>query len=204
MGTRLVLVLMIPLLGYMVDSYPNPEGFRQMTSIALLASGIAGALLLFVSRNISSYFVSVISLYAIKKNLTASFLQAFFNTSSKDETIYIPTLWRVASDVNTRKTMALSIGVFSLYSTGLFLAFYLSIIFPSNRVMLSQTSGIFTALGALLLSLVIEPRINFSIDNNHSSAPAYVMSMFYGRLISLIFTGQVVLAFFYLVFSLHL
>ncbi|MCP9823781.1 hypothetical protein, partial [Cyanobium sp. L1E-Cus] len=132
MGTRLVLVLMIPLLGYMVDMYPNPEGFRQMTSMALMASGIAGALLLFGSRNISSYFVSVIRLYAIKKNLTASFLQAFFNTSSKDATIYIPTLCRVASSVNTRKTLALSIGVFSLYSTGLFLAFYLSVIFPSN------------------------------------------------------------------------
>lgn len=201
MGTRFMLVMMIPFLGYIVDSQPGVESFRQMTHLALIASSFAGFLLLSASKSISSYFVAVINIYAVRRNLLASFFQALHCDNQKYIAVSLPTLQHIASNPNTRKLLMLSTVVFSLYSTGLFFAFYLSILFPSNRVMLSQTSGVFTALGALLLSFVIEPKVSYSIDNNETDAPSFVMSIFHGRLLALALAGQITLSVFYIALS---
>jgi hypothetical protein len=190
MATRLFLVFLLPILGFAVDSGMDRETFSSMAHYSLLSATLLGGLVIFLRKRIVKYYCGVIRQY----EQSGRYLRSFVSPSlSPNDISELP-----LSIKPPRNILVYSTFIFTIYATGLFLSFYLAIVFPQFRTTISQSSGIFNAVGAVLLTFVVEPAVSRSIDLSSADAPQLVLSMMIGRWIAVALTGQAILMGFFL------
>lgn len=191
--TRFFVLLLLPALGYMIDHGIAPHSFRLLIHLSLGLAGIVSLLILFSIRPLVSYFSKVISSFRTRPSLIRAFLFAFFAKSKleEDEHEYL-NIFRAQYE-GVVSLLFLSSIVYWVYSLGSFLTFYVALFFPDHRATLTQLSGIVNALGTVLLTFVVEPKVSRSIDDLNPEAVSLVMAMFWGRLVAILFLGHLAL-----------
>lgn len=185
MGTRLLIVLLLPILGLAVDTGMSRTQFMVMSHLSLLAAAIFGLIIIIFRNYIIKYYCEVLFKYDNSGSLLTSFFNTGnFNRNIKHSNISLP---------KNRRILFLSIIVFSVYSIGMFLSFFIAIIVPDYRTTITQSSGIINSLGAFLLTFFIEPAISKNIDLDTEDAPKMVIALLLGRWLSVALVGQAAL-----------
>lgn len=199
MGTRFFLVMLMPAMGLIVDQGIETSTYQLITHTSLLISAVFGMLVLWQRARLINYYSRVIIIYKKSGKFTRSFFLALKAAGGETAPIEKPAIGLFLEHPETRKTFFFSLIVFSTYSVGMFLSFYFALQFFEYRASISQLSGILNALGALLLTFIVEPLISQRIDEKHEHAETLVMALFLGRLVAVAVAGQIILFLVYLV-----
>ncbi|WP_338446758.1 DUF2837 family protein [Pelagerythrobacter marensis] len=184
MATRLLLVMLLPLLGLAIDAGIDKDSYAIMAHVSLIISFLAGGVVVSFRKSIVKYYSGIL----LRHDETGKYISSFFSPK-------IPSM-ELAADLKIgagRQVLFVSIIVFTIYSSGMFLSFYLAALIPEYRASISQSSGIVNALGALLLTFVIEPRISRCIDRASRDAADLVFSLLIGRWLAVSVIAQLLL-----------
>lgn len=186
MLTRLFTMLMLPALGFLIDSNINKEVYIYMVSASFFCATILCLLVLFLFKSWQVTFEEIIELYKRKNKLALQlfklpylFVRNVINNS-------LPISNSIVSekiDNTSYKIFFYSIVIYFIYSSSVFISFYLALSFPEHKTMLSHLSGISNMFAAVLLTFIIEPKIAVRIDNRPEKALHDTKMLLHGRLI---------------------
>lgn len=190
MATRLMIVCFLPLLGFVVDFGVSKNAYHWLSHLSLIAACCFGFLVIFFRARIVNYFADVVQRFSVKKSgLLRCFVFCLPGLARNDGRENVRNIFSVSS---ARKVFLLSILVYSVYSCGVFISFYLALIFPEHKVSLSQVSGVVNALAGFLLAFVIEPRIATEVDGNQEFSIKLLYALLYGRFASVLIVGHLI------------
>lgn len=184
-GTRFLLVMLLPLLGLAVDLGMSPEKFALMAHLSLLNAALLGLIIILFRNRIISYYCGVLRAY----DHTDNYVRSFFSPDYSGGRDHILSL----ALPRDRYLVVSGVIVFSVYAIGMFIAFFAAVTFPEYRASISQSSGIINALGAVLLTFFIEPAISRNIDIATDEAPKMIFALLFARWLSVALIGQLVL-----------
>jgi len=190
-GTRLFIVMLLPMLGLIVDIKIKIATYQAMAAFALLGAASL-SILAYLSQNVLvAYYEGVIKTY--KKS--GNFLTCFFSKplSYSTRTSIISQFKSSWNNAEGRRIVIQSSFVFAIYSTGIFISFYIALTQYEYRASISQLSGIINSMGTVLLTFFIEPRISRGIDAGRDDAETLVHALLIGRLIGVAILGQAIL-----------
>lgn len=195
MLTRFFMVALLPLLGFVVDTGTDKLSFEITAHLSLLVATIFGVFSLVFSNKIIAYYCSIITKYKIG----GSFLRAFLTSPKNTISDKRPPFIKIIKNREALITLLQSNFVYLIYSTGIFVSFYMALLFSEYRASISQMSGVINAFGAVLLTFVVEPRISRAIDLKSKDSTELVFSLFWGRILATAISGQCLL---FVLFSL--
>jgi len=180
--SRFLLIIFLPALGYIVESGITINDYLILVLVAYILT----------------FIVSIIVL--IKLNSLQQFYQLIF-VKYNDNTIPIAILKSLISkktDLNAKycddftfdkvilKKTLLSFLAYIFLITGFFIAFMLAVLFPENRLTLSQFTATFHGFGAVIFAFYLDPMLSRSIDtySDDVSWLKNVYSILLGRALS--------------------
>lgn len=198
-GTRFLIIFLLPVLGYLVDSGVSTDDYQLIARCGLLFSSIMYVLVFVNRKRIVGYYCRVIADYGTSGRFIISFVSAFQKKAGEGRGVVFSSLNQVFKDSQSRLILCLSAVVFSVYSSGMFVSFYFALINPDYRATISQLSGIFNSAGTLLLTFVIEPIMSRSIDEKADNSQNLVVALLVGRFIGVAFVSQIFLSITFLV-----
>lgn len=190
-ATRLFIVLLLPMLGFVVDRKVEAAQFQTMALFALFGAAALSFLAFALQRRLVTYYTEVINRYS----KGGGFVKAFWGSSSSNS--HRESIWLIIKSamlIHEGRSIALqSAIVFSIYSTGIFISFYTALQYFEYRASISQLSGIINSVGTVLLTFFIEPRISRGIDAERADAELLVQSLLIGRWIGVAIMGPIFL-----------
>lgn len=189
MGTRLVLIALLPVLGYLVDRGVSPREFAAMAHGSLLLASVGSCLILASRGSLSRYYSAVIA----KARSGQSLLGAFVAWPTAGDGVPRHHWSAFIEDPRARRVFLQSSIVFAVYSCGMFASFYIATVYTDYRTTISQMSGLFNALGTFVMTFFVEPRIARAIDQRDSDAMLQIDAVILARIGSTLLTGQMLL-----------
>lgn len=189
MGTRLVLIALLPVLGYLVDRGVSPRDFAAMAHGSLLLASVGSGVVLALRRPLCRYYAGVIA----KARSGHSLLHAFLAKPQGGSAVPSHRWLAAVKDPDGRRVFIEASIVFAAYSSGMFMSFYFATVFTDYRATISQMSGLFNAAGAFVMTFFVEPRISRSIDAGDEGAILQIDAVILARLGSTLLTGQFLL-----------
>lgn len=191
MLTRFFIVLMLPLLGLIVDRFTERTTFAWMSHGGLALSFLFGLMVMLFAPKIVGIYKAIINRYDRTGHFVRSILKSLITWESGGPKQAIFSDYRRAMfQPDVLRITFLSALIFGIYGAGLFVSFYLSLMFHEYRASISQMSGIFNMLGAVLLTFIVEPEISRHIDAKKAIAKEMIIGVFMGRMIGLLFVAQ--------------
>ena len=180
--SRFLLIIFLPALGYIVESGITINDY----------------LILVLAAYTLTFMVSIIMLTRL--NGLQQFYQVIF-TKYNDNTIPIAILKSLMSKKTALKTKGcddftfdkiilkktlVSFLAYIFLTTGFFNAFMLAVLFPENRLTLSQFTAAFHGFGAVILAFYLDPMLSRSIDTYSDDVTwlKNVYSILLGRVLS--------------------
>jgi len=191
-GTRLFMVMLLPMMGLLVDTRIAPRDYQTMAVSALAGATILSLVAYLLQNRIVGYYQNVIAKYQQSGNFPRSFLANGFSDDSAG--VSITSQFQLAlRNPEAKRIMMQSAIVFAIYGTGIFISFYAALSNFEYRASISQLSGIINSVGTVLLTFFIEPRISRGIDDERSDAETLVHALLIGRLFGIAVLGQILL-----------
>lgn len=177
--TRLFNMMLLPIIGYLIDTGVSSEFFYIVCMISFYLSGFLVIGAYFSSNNIIRYYI-----YRLKKLVGLSgnvdiFSYPLFKFSSFDYKIFFMGLF-----------------VYSIHSIGVLMAFLLATIFSENKVMITQMTGMINAAATLVLTIKLDPLLSLRLENNDEYINAH-HTVLISRLISLFIISPLIMSAFY-------
>jgi hypothetical protein len=191
-GTRFCIMLMLPLLGLLIDSGVARAAYQRMAVLCLLAAAGASCLALLHQDRVVAYYQAVMQRYQGGRSFLGAFWLVPPRPCQARQPLW-PRLRRALAHPAGRRMIVQSAVVFALYATGILVAFHAALIHADYRAAISQLSGVINALGAVILTFHIEPRISRAVDTRPEEAETLVHCLLLGRLIGVAILGQIVL-----------
>lgn len=178
-ATRLFIVCLLPMLGFVVDSQVDSSEFQTMAYLALIGAATLSFCAFASQGRLVAYYIGVLGRYT----KGGSFARAFFGTTPKagSQISRLKIVCSVFSFREGRLIMLQSAIVFSIYATGIFISFYAALQYFEYRASISQLSGIINSAGTVLLTFFIEPKISRGIDAARADAELLVQGLLIGR-----------------------
>lgn len=190
-GTRLFIVCLLPMLGFVVDSQISQLDFKVMATAALLGAAALSLLAYSMQNMLIAYYRGVIGRY--KKG--GGFARAFLGGADRSRISVAPfsQVRNALSNPEGRSIALHTTLVFAIYSTGIFIAFYAALANFEYRASISQLSGIINSIGTVLLTFFVEPRISRRIDGQGENAEILIHALLIGRFFGVAIVGQMLL-----------
>ncbi len=191
LGTRFLLVLLLPAMGFLVDHQMAKGEFINLMHLCLFIAGLSGVIVLIFRNSFVNFQSRVILAYVRSRSLPKAYVKAFFRSSE----------YPVANSRSVKmwpmlkhwRLLAMSSIIFWTYSVGSMLTFYTALLFPDYRASISQLSGAVNAFAAVLLAFVVEPLVASEIDDESAEAEEMIVAMFWGRLLAVLVLGHLTL-----------
>jgi len=155
-----LLILFLPTLGFIVESGISIDDYLILVVSAYSLAFVVSIIMLFKLNGLQHFYQIVFVKYnentlpiAILKSLMSN--KADLKTKDCDGFTF--------DKVILKKTL-LSFLAYIFLTTGFFNAFMLAVLFPENRLTLSQFTAAFHGFGAVIFALYLDPMLSRSID----------------------------------------
>ncbi|TKU01413.1 DUF2837 family protein [Citrobacter sp. wls830] len=191
--TRFFSVLLMPLIGLMVDSNYTPGIFIACVLISYFFVSILGIMVFINRMHICAFYIRFIRSYINGGGIIKSFINTIRN---KHEELGCD-IQEVKSYKIDFKYFYISSFVYSIHAIGVFMTFYLALISPTNKIMITQMSGVINAFATLLLTFKIDPALSVAIERRYNFISAF-MSIFYARIFVFLFIAPFIFIMLYI------
>jgi hypothetical protein len=194
--SRFLLIPMLPALGYLVESGILIKDYSLMILAAFAMSFLASVVIL-LNLNKFQHFFQVVFIKYSSNTIPIAVLKSFFynkNDFKKKDCQKFS-----INKIIFKKTFVSFIAYLFLI-TGFFIAFMLAIIYPDNRLTLSQFTATFHGLGAVIFAFYLDPMLSRSIDNSQDEKSwiTNIYSIMVGRALS--YLAMIILMLFFILF----
>lgn len=181
-ASRVILIFFLPSLGYLVESGISINNYLNLVLISYILTFISSILILFKLNSFQKFFQVVFSKYA-RNTIPIAIIKSLF--VNKDKHIEDNCEVFTSKKIILKKTLV-SFLAYIFLITGFFVAFMLAVIFPENRLTLSQFTAAFHGFGAIIFAFYLDPMLSRSIDSNNDNVSwiKNVYSILLGRTLS--------------------
>jgi hypothetical protein len=181
-ASRVILIFFLPSLGYLVESGITINNYLILVFISYVFTFILSIFILVKLNSFQKFFQVVFSQYA-QNTIPIAIIKSLF--VNKDKNIKKDCEVFAFNKVILKKTLVSSLAYIFLI-TGFFVAFMLAVIFPENRLTLSQFTAAFHGFGAIIFAFYLDPMLSRSIDSNHDNVSwiQNIYSILLGRTLS--------------------
>ena len=180
--SRFILILFLPSLGYLVESGINLNTYLILVVTALILGFIASVIIIYKLNTVQVFFQAVFSKYE-KNTVPIAIIKSLFNR--KNESIRLACDKFTFNKVIFKKTFV-SVLAYIFLISGFFISFLLAVLYPENRLTLSQFTAVFHGFGAVIFAFYLDPMLSRSIDSNSDDVTwlKNVYSILFGRMLS--------------------
>jgi hypothetical protein len=184
-GSRIFLIIFLPALGYIVEFGVS---FKIYIIIILITYSLSLMFSIYMLVRLNVFQVFFQKVFSNYENNTIPF--AFLKTIFHNNNELQPILCDAFSIKNIfwKKTFVSFLAYIFLISS-YFLAFTLAILYPENRLTLTQFTAVFHSFGAIIMSFYLDPMLSRSIDSDPEDLTwlKNTYSILVGRIVSYIF-----------------
>jgi hypothetical protein len=180
--SRFFLVPFLPFLAFLVESGIIIEDYLVLVIASYLLSFVVSIIILFKLDLFQIFFQKIFINYD-----SNSILKAFFKTVLKsNKHIKLIHFKRFSLKRIILKKVIVSCIAYLFLITGFFISFMLAILYPENRLTLTQFTATFHGFGAIIVAIYLDPMLSRSIDlsDNETTWIANVYSIILGRVLS--------------------
>jgi len=194
--SRFFLIPFLPVLAYLVESGIIMVDYLVLLIFSFFLTFISSAFILF-KLNIFQLFFQKMFVNYDNSTIPKALFKTVFNKNKNITLIPCPVF---SKDKIVFKKMLLSFLAYLFLVTGFFIAFMLGIIFPENRLTLSQLTAFFHGFGAIIVAVYLDPMLSRSMDiqDDEESWTNNSYSIILGRVFSYLFVllSVIILLFF--------
>lgn len=180
--SKFFLVPFLPLLGYLVESGIQIKNYLILVIACYLLTFLVSIFILLKINTFQFFFQKLFSHF---ENSTIPFalLKTILN---KNKSIELKACKSFSFKRIIIKKTIVSCFAYIFIITGFFAAFMLGILYPENRLTLSQLTATFHGIGTIILAVYIDPMLSRSIDvhNDETMWINNVYSIVLGRVLS--------------------
>jgi len=181
-GSRFLLILFLPSLGYIVESGISIDDYLALVIVAFILTLIVSTIIIIKLNSLQQFYQAVFHEYA-KSTIPVALLKSLilkktgFDAQACEKFTF--------EKVILKKTLV-SFLAYIFLTTGFFVAFMLSVLFPENRLTLSQFTSFFHGFGAVIFAFYLDPMLSRSIDSYSDDVTwlKNVYSILLGRILS--------------------
>ncbi|HIF9106921.1 TPA: lipid II flippase family protein [Photobacterium damselae] len=178
--TRLFNMMLLPVIGYFIDTGITPKFFYFICIFSFVLSGVLVLISYYNSNTVITYFINrLIKLIGGTGN-TIEYNYPSFRLKYFDYKIFMMGLF-----------------VYSIHSIGVLMAFLLATIFSENKVMITQMTGMINASATLVLTIKLDPLLSLKLENNEEYINAH-NTVLIARLIALFVISPTIMTLGYL------
>ena len=180
--SRFLLIFFMPALGFIVESGININNYLILVLIAYVLTFLVSILMLLKLNPLQRFYQSIFIKYN-DNTIPIAVLKALI---SKNKDLNKKDCDHFTFDKIILKKTLVSFLAYIFLITGFFNAFLLAVMFPENRLTLSQFTAAFHGFGGVLLAFYLDPMLSRSIDTYSDDATwlKNVYSILVGRMLS--------------------
>ena len=180
--SRFLLIIFLPTLGHIVESGIGINNYLILVVITYILTFIVSIIIILKLNSLQKFYQVVFTKYtahsipiALGKSLINKKIVS--NLQSCDKF--------TLENVVFKKTLV-SFAAYIFLITGFFVAFLLAVLFPENRLTVSQLTATFHGFGAVIFAFYLDPMLSRSIDTytDEVSWLENVYSILLGRALS--------------------
>ena len=193
--SRLFLPPLLLSLSFLIESDLGIQFFLLTAAILTTTAFLASLLVLINFNSYQLLFQHLFIRYEFN-TIPIAIVKVLFGKSNQLNQVnleYIPKI----RNLSLKKIITSSFAYFFL-STSFLIAFSFAILIPEYRMTMSQLTSVFQGVGAIVLSMYIDPMISRSLDVEleNSDWIENIYSIFIGRLLSYLLASSVFIALF--------
>jgi len=193
--SRLFLPPLLLSLSFLIESDLGIQLFL-LTAAILTTSAFLASLLVLINFNSYQLLFQHLFIRYEFNTIPIAIVKVLFGKSNQLNQVnleYIPKI----RNLSLKKIITSSFAYFFL-STSFLIAFSFAILIPEYRMTMSQLTSVFQGVGAIVLSMYIDPMISRSLDVEleNSDWIENIYSIFIGRLLSYLLASSVFIALF--------
>jgi hypothetical protein len=193
--SRLFLPPLLLSLSFLIESDLGIQLFL-LTAAILTTSAFLASLLVLINFNSYQLLFQHLFIRYEFNTIPIAIVKVLFGKSNQLNQVnleYIPKI----RNLSLKKIITSSFAYFFL-STSFLIAFSFAILIPEYRMTMSQLTSVFQGVGAIVLSMYIDPMISRSLDVEleNSDWIENIYSIFIGRLLSYLLASSIFIALF--------
>ena len=180
--SRFLLIFFLPSLGYIVESGIAIDDYLTLVTVAFILTFIVSIIMIIQLNNLQQFYQVVFHKYG-ENTIPIALLKSLISKKTDFDA-------KVCDDFTFEKVVLkktlVSFLAYIFLTTGFFIAFMLSVLFPENRLTLSQFTAFFHGFGAVIFAFYLDPMLSRSIDtySDDVSWLKNVYSILLGRTLS--------------------
>ena len=159
-GSRFILILFLPILGHLVESGITINDYLLLVFTAYIITFILSIIMIIKLNNLQLFFQVVFEKYTVN-SIPIAILKSFRNKKINLKGDFCDPF---SIDKIILKKTLVSFLAYIFLITGFFIAFMLAVLFPENRLTLSQFAAAFHGFGAIIFAFYLDPMLSRSID----------------------------------------
>jgi hypothetical protein len=180
--SRFLLIIFLPILGYIVESGVEVSVYLFIILVTYFFTFIVSLFVIFKLDRLQRFYQIVFTRYNSHSIPVAFAKSLLFD----DKNLKLSSCENFSLDKLVTKKTLVSFIAYVFLITGFFIAFLLAVIFPDNRLTLSQFTATFHGFGAVIFAFYLDPMLSRSIDTytDEKSWLENVYSILFGRALS--------------------
>lgn len=196
--SRFFLIIFLPILAYIVESGITINNYLIMVIMAFSTAFIMSIVLIIKLNSVQTFYQNVFYEYN-SNNIPYSLIKSLLGKNKSFKEIVCDNF--SLEKIIFKKTLV-SFITYLFLTSGFFIAFMLAVLFPENRLTLSQLTAFFHGFGAVIFAFYLDPMLSRSIDSilDKETWIKNIYSILLGRVLSYI--GMVIFLLFFLLFRI--
>lgn len=193
--SRLFLPPLLLSLSFLIESDLGIQLFL-LTSVILTTTAFFASLLVLINFNFYQLLFQRLFIRYEFNTIPIAIVKVLFGNNNKLDQVSLEYIPKIRS-LSLKKIITSSFAYFFL-STSFLIAFSFAILIPEYRMTMSQLTSVFQGVGAIILSMYIDPMISRSLDVEleNSDWVENIYSIFVGRLLAYLLASITFLAFY--------
>ena len=180
--SRFFLILFLPSLGFIVESGVELNKYFIIVSITFFLTFLVTIFIITKINSIQRFYQVLFHQYQ-SNTIPIALLKTI---SASKSNLNLENFADFSFDKLIIKKTFVSFLAYIFLSSGFFLAFMLAVLFPENRLTLSQFTALFHGFGAIIFSFYLDPMLSRSIDLDYEDSiwVKNIYSILIGRALS--------------------